>query len=74
MKWIKASDELPTKDGTYFIIDTRYETKKVVHFSNKHNGSLLHRQSKFIIWAYFTFEEEKELAKKYLKVDTKTSK
>jgi len=54
MKWIKASERLPSKSGTYFIIDNgRYRINKKVsryHCRDHSTNSLFNSRRGDILW------------------------
>jgi hypothetical protein len=51
MEWVCAADELPPNDGAYFIIDLRYNRKRIAHYnSNRGRQSLFYRIPDKVLW------------------------
>jgi hypothetical protein len=54
MKWIKASERMPTKPGTYFIKDMRWgkegDKKVSQYYCSGRSNSLFFRRREDIIW------------------------
>lgn len=64
MKWVKATERLPSKPGAYFCIDNKYgdNQKKVLWYHCKGRGqALMLRRPKDIQWLDETTYQDHQL-------------